>query len=481
MAKDPTCEDCRERSDWFRASDGRGGYAMSRTLGRVCGGPTLHALHSVGRRSAAVGPRGVISGGRTLASHVPQAYNKGLESESDSASEASTAAGGSGAVPRPMPWHFDVAAPPARAPRPRPRPKERVIDESPERRIGEGKTTGPTSEAVAQASLRRHESEQPPLAARDDGYGEPHSLRREHPPAHPHADPAADVGSDRNCRAADAGTVASDELGAASSSAEAPLDLFRNAMSGANSVSEVMRTLQIEATSIRLMSGGGGAGGADGSGSGGDGLGGLIGGRGNGGLGGAGGGGREDAQYLDVDYMNAALWRLGKLGEYRAALTMLKQMEHETGHAPNRVSFNLGLEACARSAQAGRAIDLLEGMQSSGIEPNEHSFSSTITACARSGQWELAVELLEEQRRCGVPLTPHSFNAAISACARAGQPDRALALIDIMWATGVEVNVVSYSSAINACARVGNWEKALLLVVDMASKGIEPNEVSPCV
>ena len=77
-----------------------------------------------------------------------------------------------------------------------------------------------------------------------------------------------------------------------------------------------------------------------------------------------------------------------------------------TEHEPKNVKeYSMGITAYGRSCDWRKALELFEGMLSSGVQPDAITFTAAISACAKGGAWELALSLLEDMRVLGVQPT----------------------------------------------------------------------------
>ncbi|CAL1136911.1 unnamed protein product [Cladocopium goreaui] len=71
--------------------------------------------------------------------------------------------------------------------------------------------------------------------------------------------------------------------------------------------------------------------------------------------------------------------------------------------APDRISFNALLSACAGASLWTRALELLEQMTSCAVEPGSITRNVVITACENALQWEVVLQLLEPDKPNGAP------------------------------------------------------------------------------
>jgi pentatricopeptide repeat protein len=106
---------------------------------------------------------------------------------------------------------------------------------------------------------------------------------------------------------------------------------------------------------------------------------------------------------------------------------------------------------------------------SSDVTPDIITYNLAMDACAKSGDYALALWLLSEvlsSKRTGPLLQADAvtWGTAIAACSRGGNADAALALLQRMRLRGVSPCSQAYASAISACKRAGRSKDVLALV-----------------
>lgn len=84
-------------------------------------------------------------------------------------------------------------------------------------------------------------------------------------------------------------------------------------------------------------------------------------------------------------------------------------------------------------------------MKKVGTLPNEYAYTTMITVYGKAGDYGKAVDLLEEMQVSGMEPTVVTYNAVITACARAGDGQRALDWLQQMKAASVPPDSVTYS------------------------------------
>jgi pentatricopeptide repeat protein len=108
----------------------------------------------------------------------------------------------------------------------------------------------------------------------------------------------------------------------------------------------------------------------------------------------------------------------------------------------------------------------------SDVTPDIITYNLAMDACAKSGDYALALWLLSEVLSPSKPALRAdsiTWGTAIAACSRGGNPDAALALLQRMRLRGVSPCSQAYASAIGACKRAGR-SKDVLALVDQVSQ-----------
>ncbi|CAN0285429.1 unnamed protein product, partial [Discosporangium mesarthrocarpum] len=119
---------------------------------------------------------------------------------------------------------------------------------------------------------------------------------------------------------------------------------------------------------------------------------------------------------------------------------------------PDVVSYTSAIHACSgpNGNWEKAYYQLLDKMwQVTGARPNKVSYDLVMQACGHGGEWELGVALLEDMREVGATPDLQSFNIAVSACARCGEWKEAFLLVGLMRRAGVVPDAFTYSALIH--------------------------------
>lgn len=182
---------------------------------------------------------------------------------------------------------------------------------------------------------------------------------------------------------------------------------------------------------------------------------------------------------------NATLGALGKAGQWQRAQRLLGEMSwasrrgHKLAHAPPPPGWvgagsqlsRLGTARGHRELDRGGAAHARGSMRLS--PPDVYSYTSVIDACAKSGQLQRALEVLEGMQRVRVTPSLVTYNALILACGAGGVGDwrRALGFVEEMIDSGLKPDAFTFTLTLAACeAGGGDWDRVLLRLRDMGAK-----------
>eukprot|EP00435_Cladocopium_sp_Y103_P014086 s1720_g3.t1 len=199
-----------------------------------------------------------------------------------------------------------------------------------------------------------------------------------------------------------------------------------------------------------------------------------------------------------------------KGSRWQEAFQLAFHMEKE-GLKGNLIIYNLLLNACERSSQWTRALQLYQRMmRRRDLRPDVVSLNSSLGALVSATQWRRALQHWEEAADLTEP-TEVTMNTLLMAYSSALQWQMAVqcwqgfrqsiasseatfgVLMDAMAAPGVDWrfalellnksgrrsrNVVTYTSAAKVLSRAQQWEKALKLFEEMKDMKVPPNTLT---
>ncbi|GAB9466474.1 Ppr repeat protein [Globisporangium polare] len=138
-------------------------------------------------------------------------------------------------------------------------------------------------------------------------------------------------------------------------------------------------------------------------------------------------------------------------------LKFLHYLMDEQHFQPTIDVLNGAIQLCASSGSPQNALELFNGIQSSGglLQANEATFEHLIHAFGRQGDVTLALEYTHAMKeQLGVAST-NAYNRVLQACATASAPLEALEILQHMRENeGLVQNAVSYNMVLKAFAKV---------------------------
>ncbi|CAM9449189.1 unnamed protein product, partial [Ectocarpus sp. 8 AP-2014] len=241
---------------------------------------------------------------------------------------------------------------------------------------------------------------------------------------------------------------------------------------------------------------------------------------------------QERGVTTDIYTLNSVLKASGSAGQVQLLLALLREMRSSSRNnddsgsndnqrgdgnaatfllpAPDVVSFNIAIGACARAGEASLAVSLFDEMRAAAVadsptagdgvlavgegtaraspvpSPDRLSYNSILSACGRAvtaddAEWlQRALDILEAMRtgEDGAP-SPDivSYKEVVNACGRAGRWDQALSWVDAAVDAGLELTASVFCAIIIAFGRGGEWRRSLSVVYeDMPAYGVDPDK-----
>jgi pentatricopeptide repeat protein len=134
-------------------------------------------------------------------------------------------------------------------------------------------------------------------------------------------------------------------------------------------------------------------------------------------------------------------------------------------------TYNLLIDACARSCDMARVPTLLKEMSQQHIEPNVITFSTIVKGYCQENQLDKAFDLLEDMKH-GKSFKPDeiTYNTLLDGCARHGLLERGLCLLQDMQDAGVPPSNFTLSVLVKLASRSYRLEKAFDLCADISKK-----------
>jgi pentatricopeptide repeat protein len=117
------------------------------------------------------------------------------------------------------------------------------------------------------------------------------------------------------------------------------------------------------------------------------------------------------------------------------------------------------LKAAAMDGDAGRAVQVLEGLRKEGLPTDERHYSAAVSACLRQGRWEQAFRFFNLMRSSGMPVTADLFSAFFTYLHAAGRATECKSAWRAMAGTpGLVVPFSLYAQVVETFAEQGDIE-----------------------
>ena len=132
------------------------------------------------------------------------------------------------------------------------------------------------------------------------------------------------------------------------------------------------------------------------------------------------------------------------------------------------------MRACASAEQSRHVMQLLRQMERNNLTPTAVHYGIAVDACGRSGELKRMMNLLSEAQVTGCPTATATatYTATIStATATSTSP----APLSPLQARKLDLDAPTYTSAVHACATNGQLNRALGLVERMFKLDVKPD------
>merc|ERR1719498_104680 len=135
------------------------------------------------------------------------------------------------------------------------------------------------------------------------------------------------------------------------------------------------------------------------------------------------------------------------------------------------------LDACAKSSNMHRAVELLGDMRTSGVEPDIITYSTIVKGYCASGDVDRAFSVLEDMKSDD-KFAPDEimYNSILDGCAKQHRVDDALKLLEEMKSTGVVPSNYTLSILVKLLGHSRRLNQAFAIVDELSQKhGFRPN------
>eukprot|EP00531_Pseudo-nitzschia_arenysensis_P000903 CAMPEP_0116141824 /NCGR_PEP_ID=MMETSP0329-20121206/14581_1 /TAXON_ID=697910 /ORGANISM="Pseudo-nitzschia arenysensis, Strain B593" /LENGTH=946 /DNA_ID=CAMNT_0003637019 /DNA_START=267 /DNA_END=3104 /DNA_ORIENTATION=+ len=179
----------------------------------------------------------------------------------------------------------------------------------------------------------------------------------------------------------------------------------------------------------------------------------------------------------EISY-NAVIGACASSGKWREALTVLDECYEEPDCEPNIYIYTNAMRACAKAGNSQKALSLLQVVKDKGLPVDSYCYTAVIDACAKGKQWKKALELFHEMEEKGIEPTQVTYSVTISALGNGLQWERALWLLNLMRNKGMKVNLITYNAAITALAKASKNKHSAKLSSSSASSSESTNSAN---
>lgn len=111
------------------------------------------------------------------------------------------------------------------------------------------------------------------------------------------------------------------------------------------------------------------------------------------------------------------------------------------------------------SGHWGRSLEYLAEMQQLGVAPNTVTYNTLISACARGGQIAWSRQMFKRMEKAQVPRDTVTYSAFAFALEKSGEYTEAIKVLDQMKGMCVPHNAVTLRLRIRMCADNEQWDQ----------------------
>jgi pentatricopeptide repeat protein len=141
----------------------------------------------------------------------------------------------------------------------------------------------------------------------------------------------------------------------------------------------------------------------------------------------------------------------------------------------NTVIYSTLIKGFAITRQADRALEAFDQMQAEGIAPNLVTMNTLIDACARSGHMARCGEILEDmQQKHGVDPDRITYSTIVKGFCLAGEIQQAIAVMESARRRGFPADVIIFNTILDACSSRDKFQMCDKLFAQMVEEGVRP-------
>lgn len=148
--------------------------------------------------------------------------------------------------------------------------------------------------------------------------------------------------------------------------------------------------------------------------------------------------------------------------------------------APDSVSYNTAIKACANGFQLARAADLFADMVAHGVKPNVTTFNTMVAAASDSGTGAVLMEVGRWLDAADADVAAACMNAYVAGLVRVGEWDEALLRFQSMLLPNglVRPTAATFNTMLSGFFKAGQYDRVRGVFNDMLSCGLAPSVVT---
>ena len=145
------------------------------------------------------------------------------------------------------------------------------------------------------------------------------------------------------------------------------------------------------------------------------------------------------------------------------------------GVEPTVHTYKAVMRACASAEQSRHVMQLLRQMERNNLTPTAVHYGIAVDACGRSGELKRMMNLLSEAQVTGCPTTPPPPRTNLHHATTTTATSTSPAPPSPLQARKLDLDAPTYTSAVHACATNGQLNRALGLVERMFKLDVKPD------
>eukprot|EP00249_Psilotum_nudum_P019730 c27391_g1_i2 orf=164-2380(-) len=162
---------------------------------------------------------------------------------------------------------------------------------------------------------------------------------------------------------------------------------------------------------------------------------------------------------------------------WRATMELMDGMD-QTGLKPDNVTYSTIISCAIRCNLPEEALRWYERMQEAGCTPDAVTYNTIMDVYGRVDRIQEALDIYQKMKDQGEPLDNVSFSTIVKLYSLKRDPDAIMAVYQEMKKRKLTPNVVTFNSMIRGLSRAGRVKQALRIFKDMQRLGVKPSQVT---